>query len=177
MDPTVSVALVLSAGGAAAEAWHAGVVHAIAEATGWDARSAELIVGTSAGAISGLCLRAGIAPADLYAHRRGEPVSDEGRSIIGRVVTPYTEGRNERGPAEQGPQAPTLTARAMWPPWQPRPLHGAVGLLPRGVRTTEALQQRMAELHPDRGPRPGSGFRRCGCRTASWWCSGATMWT
>ena len=148
----ISVGLVLSAGGAAAEAWHAGVVRALHDVTGWDARSADLIMGTSAGAITGLCLRAGIPPADLYAHRRGEPVSDEGQAIIDRVVTPYREGRSERDWAAQGPQSPTLVARALWPPWQARPLHAAVGLLPRGTRTTEALQQRMAELHPEPWP-------------------------
>ena len=148
----VSVGLVFSGGGAAAEAWHAGVVRALHAATGWDARRAELIVGTSAGAITGLCLRAGIPPSDLYAHRRGEPVSDEGQAIIDRVVTPYREGHSERDWSEQGPQSPTLTARALWPPWQPRPLHAAVGLLPRGTRTTEALQQRMVELHPEPWP-------------------------
>ena len=152
----VSVGLVLSAGGAAAEAWHAGVVRALHEAADWDARRAELILGTSAGAITGLCLRAGIPPADLYAHRRGEPVSDEGQAIIDRVVTPYSEGRSERDWNEQWPQSPTLVARSLWPPWQARPLHAAVGLLPRGTRTTEALQQRMAELHPE--PWPAARF-------------------
>ena len=152
----ISVGLVLSAGGAAAEAWHAGVVRALHEATGWDARRAELILGTSAGAITGLCLRAGIPPADLYAHRRGEPVSDEGQAIIDRVVTPYREGRSDRDWTEQGPQSPTMVAKALWPPWQARPLHAAVGLLPRGVRTTEALQKRMAELHPE--PWPAARF-------------------
>jgi len=148
----LSVGLVFSAGGAAAEAWHAGVVRALHEVTGWDARSADLILGTSAGAITGLCLRAGIPPADLYAHRRGEPVSDEGQAIIDRVVTPYSEGRSDRDWSEQGPQSPTLVARSLWPPWQARPLHAAVGMLPRGTRTTEALQQRMAELHPEPWP-------------------------
>ena len=152
----VSVGLVLSAGGAAAEAWHAGVVRALHEATGWDARGAQLIVGTSAGAITGLCLRAGIPPADLYAHRRGDTVSDEGQALIDRVVTPYSEGRSERDWSDHGPQSPTLVARALWPPWQARPLHAAVGLLPRGARTTEALQQRMAELHPE--PWPAARF-------------------
>ena len=152
----VSVGLVLSAGGAAAEAWHAGVVRALHEVTGWDARSAELIMGTSAGAITGLCLRTGIPPADLYAHRRRDPVSDEGQAIIDRVVTPYSEGRSERDWNQHVPQSPTLTARALFPPWQARPLHAAVGLLPRGTRTTEALQQRMAELHPE--PWPATRF-------------------
>lgn len=148
----ISVGLVLSAGGATAEAWHAGVVRALHEVTGWDARSAELILGTSAGAITGLCLRAGIPPRDLYALRRGEPVSDEGQALLDRVVTPYREGRSDRDWNEQGPQSPSMVARAMWPPWQTRPLHAAVGLLPRGTRTTESLAQRMAELHPAAWP-------------------------
>ena len=155
-DDVLSVGLVFSGGGAAAEAWHAGVVRALHAVTGWDARRAELILGTSAGAITGLCLRAGIPPTDLYAHRRGEPVSDEGQAIIDRVTTPYREGRSERDWNEQGPQSPTLAARALWPPWQTRPLHAAVGLLPRGTRTTDALQQRMAELHPE--PWPAEAF-------------------
>jgi len=61
----VSVGLVLSAGGAIADAWHAGVVNALHDMARWDARSAELILGTSAGSIVGLCLRAGMAPGDL----------------------------------------------------------------------------------------------------------------
>ncbi len=148
----VSVALVLSAGGAAAEAWHAGTVRALHEVAGWDARGADLIVGTSAGSISGLCLRAGIPPADLDARLRGDPISDEGRALIDRVVTPYSEGRSERDWYEHGIQSPTLAARALWPPWEARPLHAAVGLLPRGTRTTEALQRRLEELHPEPWP-------------------------
>ncbi len=148
----VSVGLVLSAGGPAAEAWHAGAVGALQQVAGWDARTADLIVGTSAGSITGLGLRAGIPPSDLYARRLGEPVSDEGQAIIDRVVTPYREDRSERAWTEQRPQSPALTARSLWPPWKARPLHAAVGLLPRGTRTTEALEQRMAELHPEPWP-------------------------
>ena len=67
-------------------------------------------------------------------------------------MTPYTEGHSERDWAEHRPQSPTMTARALWPLGQVRPLHAAVGLLPRGTRTTEALEQRMAELHPEPWP-------------------------
>ena len=152
-NAAVSVGLVLGAGGRAAEAWHAGVIRALHALAGWDARSAELIAGTSAGAITGLCLRAGIPPGDLYALQRGEPASDEGREILGRVATPYGEGRRDRAWTEQGPQSPSLSVRALWPPWQARPVHAAVGLLPRGARTTEAFGQRLAELHPESWPR------------------------
>lgn len=158
MDSTgdISVGLVLSAGGSAAEAWHAGVVRALHDAAGWDARQAELIVGTSAGAITGLCLRAGIPPGDLYARLRSEPISDEGQALIDRVVTPYAEGYSERDWTEHRPQSPTMAAKALWPLGQPRPLNAAVGLLPRGTHTTEALEQRLSELHPE--PWPGQRF-------------------
>ena len=149
----VSTGLVLSAGGAAAEAWHAGVLRATQEATGWDARSADLVVGTSAGAITALCVRAGLSPSDLYARHRGDPLSDEGQALLDRIVTPYSEGRRDRGGVEHGPQAPALAARALWPPWQARPLHAAVAMMPRGTRTTEVLEQRLSELHPEPWPK------------------------
>ena len=45
------VGLVLGAGGIAGGAFHAGVLAALEEATGWDPRRAGLVVGTSAGSI------------------------------------------------------------------------------------------------------------------------------
>ncbi|MDQ1475357.1 MAG: hypothetical protein QOE62_586, partial [Actinomycetota bacterium] len=49
----VRIGLVLGAGGAVGHAFHAGVLAGITEATGWDARDAEVIVGTSAGSVVG----------------------------------------------------------------------------------------------------------------------------
>ena len=153
---TTEVALVLGAGGPSAEAWHAGVTRALHEETGWDARSAALIVGTSAGAIIGLGLRAGIPPSDLHALKKGEPCSREGQKILDRIVTEHSEGRrgsDERSwGAEWLPQAPVLAARALWPPWQVRPVHAAMGLLPSGDRTTDALEQWLTEMHPGTWP-------------------------
>ncbi|HEX9104257.1 MAG TPA: patatin-like phospholipase family protein [Polyangia bacterium] len=53
------VTLVLGAGGPVGQAFHAGVLRALAERCGWDARAADVIVGTSAGAQVGALLRAG----------------------------------------------------------------------------------------------------------------------
>src|SRR4029453_17418931 len=47
------VGLVLGAGGVVGHAFHAGVLRALAEVTGWDPRRAEVVVGTSAGAPAG----------------------------------------------------------------------------------------------------------------------------
>ena len=55
------IGLVLGAGGAVGHAFHAGVLAALADETGWDAREAEVVVGTSAGSVVGALLRAGMS--------------------------------------------------------------------------------------------------------------------
>jgi NTE family protein len=71
--PPPHVTLVLGAGGPVGKAFHAGVLRAIADCCGWDARAADVIVGTSAGAHIGALLRAGwearrLEPATAMAH-------------------------------------------------------------------------------------------------------------
>ena len=145
----ISVGLVLSAGGSSGDPWHAGVIAALHQETGWDARQAQLILGTSAGGITGLGLRAGISPGDRYAAMRGQAISTEGQAIYDRIVTPYSEGD---GDTSWVPQAPKLAARALWPPWDARPLQAGLGLLPTTGATTDVLRQRLEELYPHRWP-------------------------
>ena len=59
-DGAPRIGLVLGAGGVAGGAFHAGVLAALEEATGWDPRTAAVVVGTSAGSITGATLRAGL---------------------------------------------------------------------------------------------------------------------
>ena len=80
-----SLALVLSAGGPAATAFHGGVLAALLEETGWDARQATLIVGTSAGSSAASMLRGGFSPADEFARLTDGPLSAEGRRFADRV--------------------------------------------------------------------------------------------
>jgi NTE family protein len=72
------VGVVLGGGGIVGMAYHGAVLTGLFEATGWDPRGAEVVVGTSAGAASGAELRAGLAPHDLAARRAGTPFSREG---------------------------------------------------------------------------------------------------
>ncbi|MEY3360593.1 MAG: hypothetical protein RL531_312, partial [Actinomycetota bacterium] len=78
----VTVALVLGAGGLTGQAFHAGVLSGLADATGWDARTAALIVGTSAGSSAGAYIRAGLSPGDAAATLRGRPRTAEGDEIM-----------------------------------------------------------------------------------------------
>ena len=138
-----SIGLVLSAGGATGDPWHAGVLAALYGETGWDARDAALIVGTSAGAITATGLRAGLSPADRHADHRGQPISAEGQALLDRIVTPWHDMRVDR---DWRPQSPAMTLRAAWPPWRFRPVHAAIGLLPPGTLSGEPLEARMNEL-------------------------------
>lgn len=138
-----AVGLVLSAGGVGAEAWHAGVVAGLGEATGWDARRADLIVGTSAGSVSGLGLRIGISPSETLARIQDQldspPDQDLTDQDLPETSSPVLGGARR-------PQSLKLTARALWPPWRIRPVHAALGLLPPGRQSNETFGRSMDEL-------------------------------
>jgi NTE family protein len=86
----VRVGLVLGAGGSVGVAYHGAVLGAIEAVTRWDPRSADVIVGTSAGAITGAMLRAGLPASDLMRISEDLPLSPEGTQVaqIGRPHRP-----------------------------------------------------------------------------------------
>ena len=57
-----AIGLVLGAGGVVGQAYQAGVLSALQRETGWDPRQAAVIVGTSAGSVTGAALRVGVRP-------------------------------------------------------------------------------------------------------------------
>lgn len=145
----VSIGVVFSAGGPKGDPWHSGVVGALAEHAGFDARAAELLVGTSAGSFTSTALRAGLAPADVENRHLGRELSPEGQAITGRIVTPYDEPVGDRSLL---PSSPAMSLRAAWPPWRVDPVRFAFGLLPEGNRSGEAIATRIDELLPDGWP-------------------------
>ncbi|GAA2157494.1 hypothetical protein GCM10009760_59730 [Kitasatospora kazusensis] len=66
--------LVLGGGGMLGAAWTIGALCAVEEATGWRPAEAEVILGTSAGAILGTMLAAGVRAEHLRDHQLGLPV-------------------------------------------------------------------------------------------------------
>ena len=109
------IGLVLGAGGVTGEAFHRGVLWALQEAAGFDARDAEVIVGTSAGSLVGASLRcSGMAPA------------------VGEAAPP-DEVRVRRMP---DPRALLATLRR---PWNARVGVLATALLPAGTRPMDAI--------------------------------------
>jgi len=115
------IGLVLGAGGLTGQAFHAGVLSALFEATGWDPRNASLVVGTSAGAGVGAYLRLGLSAPDLAALLATEPLSDAGAELIGRLG-PSGDWTTPVGSRNwPKPPHPRLVARAITRPLKIRP--------------------------------------------------------
>lgn len=150
MTPTPSdrVGLVLGAGGIVGHAFHAGTLAALAKATGWDPRTADVVVGTSAGSGVGATLRGGVSAADLFARLVGEPVSAEGRRLFAKVGTPVElVMRPQLGGRIPSPSAPGYLVRAALQPWRARPGLVLAAMLPEGRTATEIVGSRVRGLH------------------------------
>jgi NTE family protein len=92
----VRIGLVLGAGGSLGVAYHGAVLGTISEVTGWDPRTAAVILGTSAGSITGSLLRAGLSAEDLMGISESLPLSVQGRELaaIGRPHRPRPQPRH-----------------------------------------------------------------------------------
>jgi NTE family protein len=147
-----SVAVVLGAGGMLGGAYHAGALAALEEATGFDARRADLLVGTSAGSISAASLRAGVSPHDQLARVTGRPLSPEGRALLARGgVGPRRRLAAPRLRLSR-PASPLLMATAWLPFGGVRPGVALAGALPAGSQSTEMISEPMDRLHGRRWP-------------------------
>lgn len=144
-DRPRSIGLVLGAGGVAGYAFHTGVLAALADA-GWDARTAELIIGTSAGAGSASLLRGGLSPRDHFAHTRGLAMSAEGDEFVARLPEGAWDSGELAPAAPPRPAAATLAVRSLLR-WPPRPGLTVAGALPRGRRSTEPMSRRHHAVH------------------------------
>src|SRR5271170_1107898 len=100
-----SIGLVLGAGGVVGQAYQAGVLAALQREAGWDPRDASVIVGTSAGSVTGAALRVGVPATDLAASTCGAPLSRRGAALLERILPP-----------DSGP-LPTPSLRSFIRPW------------------------------------------------------------
>jgi NTE family protein len=148
-----TIGLVLSAGGGTGRAYHAGTLAALAAETGWDARRAGLVVGTSAGSTAAAFLRSGLSPADDHARFVGGPLSPEGAALLGRIrprPNPDAPGDTDRTWAGARPLAPGLALRALV--GRAAPVTGLAGLAPRGTWSNADLGERIRDVAGERWP-------------------------
>ena len=140
-------AVVLGAGGLTGHAFHVGVLRTLQELTGFDARTADVLVGTSAGSYVAASLAAGLSAADQCAGLTGEPLSAEGMAL-----------RSRAGDLAPMP-APVAVSRRPLDPWaavrrpfRVRPGALVAGLLPPGRTSSSLLQRGAGALHGDSWP-------------------------
>lgn len=155
--PATRVGLVLGGGGVVGQAYHAGVLAALQHDLGFDARATDVIVGTSAGSITGALLRLGVSAEDLAAWTVKAPLSEEGE-VLRRLteaelpeLAPFRPLHVLRRPLRL--PGKDLVRRALTRPWQFRPLAAGVTLLAPGrhdiVEQLAALRELEIREWPD----------------------------
>jgi NTE family protein len=137
------VGLVLGAGGVLGGAWLTGALHAIARETEWDPGSAEYIVGTSAGAMVGVLVAAGVPPWFMVAHAAGQEFDGlhgaDGRPAAEADRSAGAVFKIHRGLPQLGPGSLRMAATALANPLRHTPLQLLAGWLPAGLISTDSL--------------------------------------
>jgi NTE family protein len=160
-----AVGLVLGAGGVVGQAYQDGVLAALEREAGWDPRSAAVIVGTSAGSVTGAALRVGVRATDLAASVYGVAPSRRGGALLERLLPPDAD------------PLPVPTVRSLLRPWslpttalltrtarRPlgfRPEVAAMTMIPRGQIDITERARGLDDLIGDRWP---EGLRICAVR-------------
>jgi NTE family protein len=148
------VGLVLGAGGVLGGAWLTGGLKALADETGWDPGSADHIVGTSAGALTGSLVAAGVPAWFMVAHSAGETF--EGlKGPDGRPAAEADRGggavfQRHPGALPLGPGSLRMALTALSNPLRHTPLQLLTGWLPAGVFSTEPIKDTVRRAVPGR---------------------------
>jgi NTE family protein len=152
------IGLVLGGGGVVGQAYHAGVLAALEHDLGFDARRADVIVGTSAGSITGTLLRLGVSAEDLAAWTVKAPLSDDGDLLRQFAETPVPDlaplrplsimRRPLRLPGRH------LVQRALVRPWEFRPLAAGMSLLAPGRHDIVEQLAALREVERPEWPEP-----------------------
>ena len=129
-------ALVLGSGGVLGFAWLLGALAAVEQEAGFDARSVEVAIGTSAGSVAAALLGCGLPVDVMCRHHQGEPAPDD--PII---EYDYRAGAGDALPPRPGwrPAAPRLTWDGLTHPRRISPLVALSGLLPPGRASLGAI--------------------------------------
>ena len=149
------IGLVLGAGGTVGQAYQAGVLAALEHDLGWDPRSTDVVVGTSAGSVTGTLLRLGVPASDLAAWAVEAPLSVESGELHSVLngdrprFPPFSVDHFLRPWRLPSPQ---LLARLARRPWAFRPSVAAMTLLPTGRVDLIKHAPGLADAAPDSWP-------------------------
>ncbi len=143
------IALALGAGGIAGYSFHAGSLAAIEQATGWDARTAEVVIGTSAGSSVGAVIRGNVSVSTLVDRILSVPTDYKGMDRLRRVAGRGESLFSARLPL---PASPGLVVKELTGFDRPNLGRLLAGSLPVGVLNTEVLGEQADVLHPNGWP-------------------------
>ena len=147
------IGLVLGAGGVVGGAFHAGVLSALEEVTGWDPRRASVIVGTSAGSVIAAALRAGLSTEEIFARGEGtRPPTIPSRSSGLPQPARARRIRLEPGPGRTAADVMALMRRAALRPLAARPLAILASLIPDGTVPAEFIRSGIEAILPASWP-------------------------
>jgi NTE family protein len=150
------VGLVLGAGGVVGQAYHAGVLAALEHDLGWDARTAELVVGSSAGSVTGTLLRIGVPAGDLAAWAVEAPLESKEGQVLAETLgddIPDFPGPSLRDALRRWQlPSPALLGRTLRRPWAFRPSVAAMTLLPIGQVDLASHVATLEEVAGDEWP-------------------------
>ena len=141
--------LVLGAGGVLGASWTIGALVAVQEAFGWDAREADVLVGTSAGSVLASALGCGVGVDSLLNHQRGEP--DE-------LTLDYDLDNDSGGARPPLPRLGFGSPRGMLSsvlhPLRTTPMTALSAVLPRGRGSMEPVGRLVDAVLPGGGWAP-----------------------
>jgi NTE family protein len=138
---------VFGGGGVLGFAWMLGALAAVEEVTGRDSRDADVLLGTSAGAVVAGLLGCGLPLDVLCRHHQGVPLPEDPP-----IRYDYT-GTGGALPPKPGwrPGAPALALRGLRHPRQVSPLVALSGLLPRGRGTLQPVHDLLESVTAEAG--------------------------
>jgi NTE family protein len=152
------VGLVLGGGGVVGQAYHSGVLAVLQHDFGFDARTADMIVGTSAGSITGTLLRLGVSPEDLAAWTVKAPLSgdDDVLRHMAETTVPTLAPLNPLHLLRRPLRLPGrhMLQRAVTRPLQFRPLAAGMTLLAPGHHDVVEQLAALRELEKAGWPEP-----------------------
>lgn len=135
--------LVIGAGGVTGLAWSSGTLAALEAQTGWDPRTADVLLGTSQGSFLAGLLASGVGTDDLVGWYRKELPSSH--PLRARATTSSAAVRRGRLPL---PASPALLARVLGPR-RISPVAALAGLLPIGTGSLDTFLAPLASLVGD----------------------------
>lgn len=132
----------LGGGGVRGSSWLMGALHGLVAATGWDPASADLLVGTSSGAVVAALAAGGARPWDALAPDREDLLE---------ALLEATNFRVQLNRRSLTPGSPSLLGKAL----RGGPAHvmkAVAGVLPEGIVSTNSIARLISDQAPGGWP-------------------------